>query len=112
MRESQINLLSTAKILRHIHSQSAATRYIYMHRRNKLSRRETPGNFGLPKNPRDTKESEEDGERERKKKKKKSGGRRYQRRKCNERARANLYQPPEARGRRYGSRTTPDISDG
>lgn len=72
-----------------------------------------PGNFGLPKNPRDTKESGEEGEREKEKEKKKDDGRRYQGGSAtNERARANLYQPPEARGRRYGSRTTPDISDG
>lgn len=72
-----------------------------------------PGNFGLPKNPRDMKESGGEGGEREKEKEKKNGGRRYQGGSAtNERARANLYQPPEARGRRYGSRTTPDISDG
>lgn len=63
---------------------------------------DTLRNFGSPKNPRDTEAERKRGETE-------SGIRTEVQR---TRARASLYQPPEARGCRYRSRTTPDISDG
>jgi len=81
------------------------------------------GNIGSPKNLRHihkarTTDREQDGKRKRENKGEgRGGGRRYQggsatNVRARESAWGNLYQPPEARGRRYGSRTTPDISGG
>lgn len=107
---------ATAKILRHVIHCSGA---IHMHaytciRRNKLSpderRQEISVHRKILEIRKKTEEKKEETEREREREKKRR--KTVSRRKCNERARANLYQPPEARGRRYGSRTTPDISDG
>jgi len=107
--------ITVAKILRHHSQYCSSAIYIYIRiRRNKLSderRQEISVRRKIP----EIRRKAEEKEKERRKKRERGEKKRRKtvsRRKCNERARTNLYQPPEARGRRYGSRTTPDISDG